>query len=276
MDEIIVVKQLPIIEERLKQISEQIGARVSSALALECTEETVKEVKKVRAELSKGFKELDARRKQVKNAILAPYEQFEAVYKACVTDVYQPADNQLRDKIKEAEEVLKGQKREDAAAYFAEYAASRGIEFLTFEDSGILVTLSASKKALKDQAKAFVDKVSDDLAMIGTQEYAAEILVEYRKSLNASRAVMEVSDRHKAIMEEQRRNEQVREAETARQESVRRVEAAIQAPIAPPKAEPAEQDEKLLETSFKVWGTLDQLKALKTFLTEGGYRFEQL
>jgi hypothetical protein len=49
--ELIIVKQLPIIEEQLKGLSEEISKKVSKAMKLAVTEETVKEVKKVRAEL---------------------------------------------------------------------------------------------------------------------------------------------------------------------------------------------------------------------------------
>ena len=45
MDEIIILKHLPIIEERLKEISEQSQQKVSAALAMTCTEDTVKSVK---------------------------------------------------------------------------------------------------------------------------------------------------------------------------------------------------------------------------------------
>ena len=63
MEELIIVKQLPIIEENLKKLSEEIDLKVNNATNLICSEETVKEVKKVRAELSNKFKELETQRK---------------------------------------------------------------------------------------------------------------------------------------------------------------------------------------------------------------------
>ena len=53
--ELIVVKQLPVIEERLKELSTEIDEKVNTALALECTEDSYKDVKKVRTELGKQF-----------------------------------------------------------------------------------------------------------------------------------------------------------------------------------------------------------------------------
>lgn len=155
--DLIVVRQLPVIEEQLRRISQEIEARVAAALAMDCTEATVKEVKKVRTELNKGFQDLEARRKEVKKAILTPYEAFEAVYRDCVTNVFKPADDQLKAKIDEVENGLKEQKQAEVAAYFREYRDSKDIDFVEFERAGIVVTLTASKKSLKEQAKAFID-----------------------------------------------------------------------------------------------------------------------
>ena len=65
--------------------------------------------------------------------------------------------------------------------------------------SKINVTLSASLKSLKEQAKLFIDTVEGDLRLIDTQEYKTEILVEYKKSLDVSDAITTVVDRHKEI-----------------------------------------------------------------------------
>lgn len=289
MDEIIVVRQLPIIEERLKQISDQIQGKVSVALAMECTEDTIKTVKATRAELSKDFQSLEASRKDVKNKILAPYEQFESIYKACVTDIFKPADTQLKSKIDEVENGLKAQKRAEVAAYFDEYLATKNIDFITLDDTGINITLSASIKSLKGQARVFIDKVCDELALIDTQENAPEVLVEYKRSLNVAQAITTVASRRKAIEEECRRYEQIQEAEAAKIEAVHKVEAVIaaeqpeemdaeplSAPVVEPMPESEPDSEEVYQLQFSVTGTLDKLRALKAFLVEGGYQFEQL
>ena len=287
MDEIIIVKQLPIIEERLKEISEQSQQKVSAALAMTCTEDTVKSVKALRADLSKDFQELEKKRKDVKGKILAPYEQFEAVYRTYVTNIFKPADAQLKDKIDDVENGLKDQKKAEIAAFFDEYKASKGIDFIAFEDTGINVTLSASKKSLKEQARTFVDKVNDDLMMIDTQNNSAEILVEYKRTLNASQAITIVSNRHKAIEEECRRFEQIQESQAAKDAAAQKVDAVIKAempsepealsiPDAQPFTEEPPVQEELCEVRFRVVHTLEKLKALKAFLIEGGYQFEQL
>lgn len=286
-NELIVVKQLPIIEERLKQIKGQIEEKVFVAQSMVCTEDTVKQVKAIRAELNRDFKGLEEQRKEVKDKVLAPYQAFEAVYKECVTDVFAPADSQLKAKISEVEDGVKEQKRQEVAGYFQEYAESRNIDFLSFDEAGIEVTLSASLKSLKARAAAVIDKVADDLALIDAQENAAEILLEYHKTLNVAQAINTVAARYRAIEDEESRMQRAKEKEQAQRDAAAKTDKAIQqqpvsAPVQLPKPEQAQEEaqEKPPVTkeycvSFKVYGTLEQLKALKAFLVEGGYRYEQ-
>lgn len=279
-DGLIVVKQLPVIEEQLKAIKELFQQEAAAALSLECTEETLQTVKKKRAELTKIFSALEAKRKEAKKAILSPYEAFEQVYRECVTEVYAPCDKELAAKIHEVEDGLKAQKRASAEEYFAEYCASKQIDFLSFGRLGINVTLTASKKALREQIKSAIDKVSEELLLIATQENPDEILVEYKTSLNVAQAITLVSNRHKAIEDERRRKEAAQALAMEKAQAAAKVEEATET-IQPPKAEsieetpPIPQKPKVYKVAFSVIGTIEQIRALKQFLTEGEYQYDQ-
>ena len=112
-ENLIVIKQLPQIEEHLKDLSSEIDVKVNNAKKLVCTEETVKTVKQVRADLTKDFKNLEEQRKTVKEQILAPYMQFEEVYKTYVSNKYKEADIDLKQKIDSTENELKKQKEQE-------------------------------------------------------------------------------------------------------------------------------------------------------------------
>jgi len=278
-NEIIVVKQLPVIEQQLAQIKEQVAERVSAAMQLVCTEDTVKAVKKARAELNAEFKAWEEKRKEVKTAVMTPYEKFEAVYKDCVSDTYKKADADLKAKIDGVEKELKDKKAAEVKDYFEEYLASKGVDFVSYEQAGINVTLSASLKSLKEQVKNFIDRIVSDLALIETfTDLKAEILVEYKKSLNVSDAITGVKARAKAVQEEQARQEAEAEKRAAEAQRVEAIKAAI--PEAPAAVEaPTEQTaapapEKKYCIRFTVKGTREQLIALKKFLTEGEYEYE--
>lgn len=273
---IIQVKQLPIIVEQLHEVKAEVTAKVEQALSLICTEDTVKDVKKVRSELNKELKDYEERRKAVKKAIMTPYEQFETVYKDCISDTYKKADTELKGKIDNVENELKEQKKAEVKSYFDEYLTATGIDFVTFENANINVTLSASMKSLKEQAKAFVDKIVDDLNLIDTQEHKDEILYEYKQSLNVSNAITTVTNRYKAIEEAKAREEERKAREQAEAESAAKVEEVVEA-VVPPTVEPIAppvEEEKTYTLKFTVRGTMPRLKALKEFLNNGGYDYE--
>ena len=268
MQNLIVVKQLPQIEEHLKELSIEVDKKVESAKSLVCTEENVTTIKQIRAGLNKEFKEVEKQRKMVKEQILAPYMQFEEIYKTYISDKYKSADNDLKVKIDSIENELKAKKEQEVKDYFEEYKKANDIDFITYEQAKINVTLSASKKSLKEQAKAFIDKIVDDLKLIKTQEHKAEILVEYKNDLNVSKAITTVTSRFKAIEEEKKKQEEfIKEASKAVIISAEEKKGILQAPI-------EEKQEEILTLKFTVRGTRTRLKELKQFLESGGYDYE--
>ncbi len=270
-NEMIVIKQLPIIEQQLKVVSAEIDEKVKNAVGLVCTEENVKTIKEIRATLNKESKEFEDKRKQVKAEIMKPYDDFEKIYKECISDKYKTADAELKNKIDSIENELKANKKAEVENYFNEYLTSKNIDFVTFESANINITLSASMKSLKEQAKNFIDKIADDLNLIETQEHKAEILVEYKQSLNVSNAITTVNNRFKAIEEEKAKQEKEVQVEEPRKadEHVPTIEEIPQMTLDAPVVE-----EEKLTLKFTVKGTRTELKALKDFLEKGNYDYE--
>lgn len=269
-NEIIAVKQLPIIEEKLAEIKAAVTSKVDLAMSLVCTEETYKDIKKTRADLNAEFKAWEDKRKEVKAAVMTPYEKFEAIYKDCISDAYKKADKDLKGKIDSVEGELKAKKEQEVKEYFGEYLASKGIDFVTYENANVNVTLSASMKSLKEAAKAFIDRICDDLNLIDTQENKAEILVEYKRTLNVSQAITTVTARMKAIEEEKAR--QAAEQKPVEQEEKTQFVKLTPPTVEAPKVESAE--EQVCTISFKVTATRAKLRQLKAFLENGGYNYE--
>lgn len=274
---IIEVKQLPIIVEQLQEVKAEVTAKVEQALSLVCTEDTVKDVKKVRSELNKELKDYEERRKAVKKAIMTPYEQFEAVYKDCISDTYKKADTELKGKIDSVENELKEQKRKEVWYYFEELCEANSLDFITFENANINVTLSASMKSLKEQAKAFVDKIVDDLNLIDTQEHKDEILYEYKQSLNVSNAITTVANRYKAIEEAKAREEERKAREQAEAEATAKVESVVEA-VAPPTVEPIAPPApaKVQKFSFTVTASESRIEKLIDFLESEEFDYERI
>lgn len=275
--DLIEVKQLPVIEEQLRSVSTVIDERVKNATSLVCTEESVKTIKEIRAELNKDYKEFESKRKLVKEQVLKPYNDFENVYKECISDKFRNADIILKGKIDNVENELKAKKEKEIKEYFEEYKTANNIGFITYGQARINVTLSASMKSLKEQAKQFIDKIVDDLKLIETQEHKTEILVEYKQTLNVSQAITTVTNRFKAIEEEKKKEEQkvvhieMNENHEITKESYEQLENIFNKPLEQPKEE---IQEDILTLRFTVRGTRTKLKALKEFLENGGYDYE--
>lgn len=178
-ESLIVVQQLPVIKEQLHSIKAQAQASVAEALALVCTEETLKVVKEQRAKLNRDRKDLDDRRAVVKKQIMKPFEDFDKVYKECVTDVYGPADEALKGKITDVEAGLKADKEKKVVAYFDELVKANGVEWVSYGNIGIAVTMTASLKSLKSKVKDYVDRVVADVNCINGMENAPEVMAEY-------------------------------------------------------------------------------------------------
>lgn len=305
--DLIVVKQLPVIEEQLRTVKMTIQQRVNNVLSMECTEDTYREVKKARADLNTEFRELEARRKAVKAQVEAPYKAFEQVYKDCAADIYDQADRELAEKIHAVEGGLRRQKADAVQAYFSEYRDSLHLptDIASYNFAGINVTLTASEKSLKKQAKDYLDRIHEDLALMDTLPDRDEVLAEYRKCMSVSKAVQSVRERHARIEAERQRRLEAEEAARKAQEHTAEVEQVIaeeeelavpepaevpadefHAPVVEPDSEekaaveaPAEPEAapaSRFAVAFRVIGTIEQLKAMKKFLIDGGYEYEQL
>ena len=273
-NDLIVVEQLPVITERLKQASADIDTRVAEAMSLVCTEDTVKQVKAVRSSLTSDFNALEEQRKTVKKSIMSPYEAFESVYKEYVTVKYKGADADLKSKIDGVEGELKKRKRDDLTEYFNEYRDSLDIDFATMEKWNPNVTLSVTLTALKKEAAAYIDGISDALSLIETQEHKAEILVEYQQCMNVSQAITNVVERHKAMEQQVSRQAELETRKAEEAEAIKRVEAVIPAPLAPPVVKETVIEDPVRTLSFKVSAPMSKLKELKKYLDDGGFDYE--
>ena len=270
MESLIEVKQLPVIEEKLRTLKDRWEQRAADAETMVCTEETVAAVKSFRADMRKEFDEVEAQRKAVKKAVMGPYEQFEAIYRDCVTDAFRKADRDCAFKISDVENGMKRRCEDGLRDYFAELCAVRHLDWLEYEQAGIKVDMASAKaktpKKLRERLSAFVTQVGDSVDRIAQLDDAEEIMVEFRRTLNATESIYTVADRHRRI-EEERTAREARKATAAQEaETVRRVEA-----LAPPvQVEPP----KTVKCTFTVRTTMDKLKKLKAFLEMEGIQYE--
>ena len=205
----------PEIKHALKQAGESVVKRLDDLNIdnLVATEDSVKSLKELRAELNKEATEYEAQRKAVKSAILNPYDEFEAIYNLEIKERYTKAITTLKDKIEAFETKVKDEKKANVKRYFDELCTAEKIDFVPFETVIPEINLSTTEKKYKDVVRDYITKVVDDLALINTNLFKAEIMVEYKKTLNASKAITTITERKEKEAEEQAK---IKKAETKR------------------------------------------------------------
>ena len=279
--ELIGVKQLPVIEDRLDVAFSAVQDRLAAMSGLAVTEENYKEIKKTRADLNKEFGELEGLRKTVKQAIEAPYKRFEGGAYKRLADAYRNAIDSLDGEIKAVESDLRTQRQKELFEYYEEYRKSLGLslDFAAAQRSGIKIGLSGSMKSYKDQARAWLDKIDSELKMIETLEDRDEVLAEYRVLLSVTDAVRVVADRKKRIEEERQRREEEAAAKAQRDELFAAADVSQEEAVSSPTVQvavPQEDVSDVYSAAFRVYGTLDELRELKAFLVDNGYQYESI
>ena len=274
------IKSVGEIESNMKEVKGYVEELNNYYKSVTFTEETLKQAKEEKAKVNKFKAEVADYRKKITAEYNKPIKVFEDTAKETeklLSETY----NTINQQVAVFEEEQKRKKEQEIREYFEEYKTANDIDFVSYEQAQINVTLTASVKSLKEQAKAFIDRIMDDLKLIETQECKEEILVEYKQNLNVSKSIQEVANRHKLLEEEKKKqeelkNKQLEEAKRQADISIKEQELATKNAldnfvIEAPKV--VEQEE-ILTLSFKVRGTRNKLKELKRFLIEGGYDYE--
>ena len=268
-NELIVLEQLPIIKYKLEQLSVEIKEKVENANKLVVNEDTVKEVKQVRASLTKEFNELESQRKQVKQAIMSKYDEFEEIYKENVSNLYKQADQELKTKIDNVESSLKEEKRNELYDFAMEYFTANNLQdVVTFDDIGLNITLSASVKSLKEQVINFCEKIKQDLELIKMEEYRDEIFYEYKRNHNFAECKRLVLDRHKEI---DKIVEETKELEKQAEE-YKKVEQKVEEVLTAPKE--IIEDDEIITVTFTINDTKENIVKVREFMKKEGIKYE--
>ena len=261
-----------VIDENLHSLAVYIQSTLAVVAKLPETKESNIQVKAMRAELRRQFDALENQRKQVKAAVMAPYLAAEKVYREKIADPFKEADAALKNWTDSYQSRIKAACRQELEDYFNELCSALHIDFLSFDQAGVVVDMATA--TLKDPRKArnaihgFLNRISDDLNAICTMENASEVLAEYKLSLSISSAIAAVNDRH------QRQAKADADVEAKKDRDLKQAETTSAQYVEAPEILPANED--IYTTVFSVTGNLAQLRALKAFLDGGGYTYQEV
>ena len=233
------------------------------------TEESIAIAKEEKKKINKFKTEVSNYRKDIVSKFKEPINQFEQLGKdteSILKDTY----NLINDQVKTYEDKQKELKEQEVRDYFNEYKASHNLDFITYEQANINITLTASMKSLKEQAKAFIDKILDDIQLINLEEHREEILVEYKQTLNASKSIITVKNRLAMIEKEKQIQEEYKsQADDLENKLENLQKASLEAPV----EESVEEKATKVKATFTVKGTLTQLKQLQQLIKDMGLEF---
>jgi len=271
----VVLKQNAIIDySGIDRIIESTKARIDALDIenIEANEENKSSLKKLRAELNKELREYENARKYIKKIVEQPYKDFEVKYKV-LKEVYDDASSLLRDKIDEVEDAQREEKKNNLVIYFNELKVSLNetikelgfnLDFVSFNQLGLNITVSASETSLRKQANETLERVCNDLRVISGNAHKSRLYAKYSVNLDLSRALVE-------LQEELKRVEQIIESAKPKVESeVDDTKANVDGEVE------ANVVEEIITLNFEIDGTKTEIARVRQFLIDNEISYRML
>lgn len=270
-----------VLEFNFEDLKKALAERMELYRGLVVTEDGIKAAKQDRADLNKLREAIEAKRKEVKKACMAPYTEFEGRVKELVQLVDAPIaaiDGQL----KEYEEKRRAEKRAEIAAIYEETVGElKGI--LPFERlwRDEWYNTAWSMKKIREAIVAAEGKVASDLEVLSTveSEFAEAVRLKYLEALDLNAALAErarLQERAAKLREYEEQRRRAAEAEAASVPEAERAEAAAkdagQAEAAP--ATGAEETVYLLR--FECQLTRSQAMELSAWLKDRNISYRRI
>lgn len=270
-----------------EELKAAIAEKVKDYKTIAYTEDSLKDMKADRADLNKLKKAFEDERKRVKKICMEPYTKFEQQVKEITALIDEPI-GLIDSQIREIDERRKAAKREEIEELFASIGFQSFVKLdMIWDEKWLNATVTLPK--IEEQMKSRMYQIGTDVVTISKlPEFKFEAMEVYRKTL----------DMNQAIQEGQRLADiQKRKLEAERMEAERkaREEAAKQQTAAEQKEEPAaeketasgsvpeapaeeavsipEEEEPVFQLDFRVWGTREQIMALREYMLKNQIRF---
>lgn len=264
----------------VKQFAIQLNEYYSKTI---WTPDTLADAKNEKANVNKFKDKIAEFRKNIIAEYKKPIELFETTAKETEKLLSETYDT-INVQVKRYEDETKEQIKQMCIEYFNECMKSKNIDFTTFEQMNMTITLGMQTKSgelvkkAKDEIMAFAERIEKDIELINSCDYVNETMVEYKRTLNASQSILDVKQRMQQIELEKQKQIELEKQREIEKQTIKNVENAVQEAnggVQNVNAPVEETTQKQYNVTFKVYGTLDELKQLKQYLVNGGYKYEQ-
>lgn len=177
------------IEWNYEELKTQLLAKLQDYKTLQYTPEQIQAAKTDRANLNSLKKALSDERIRRKKEFLEPFDTFEAQIKELCNLIEEPV-KLIDAQIREVEEREKADKRNACIEIFNSMEKP---EWLTFEqiENPKWLNKTTSEKAIRDEIIIRIRQINNDVAILNGLSFAFEALEEYKRTLDASKALSE-------------------------------------------------------------------------------------
>lgn len=278
---------IPEIKWNYEEIKQYAIEKAEEYKSIAYTDSDAAAMKKDRADINRFINALDAERKNKKQEYMAPYMVFEKQVKDALLPLREAADV-IAQGLNEIEQQYRNEKLEKMQVLYQKYAGDLQ-DLVPFPKT---VREEYYKRAFTDKKleQAYIDlfdKIREDLAALEElpERFCNKAALKYVESFNLSEALREgkrLEEIEKAMEERQRKQaeeRQRREAEAAVQEESEKSIPSEETSDAKPTETvmsdrtEAQVQEEVMCLDFRVWGTRQQLMALRNYLIENGIQF---
>lgn len=269
------------IEWNNEEIKAGIAAMMEDYRGLVFTENSIKEAKQDRANLNKLKAAFEDERKRVKKLCMEPYNRFEKQLKEVTVLIDEPA-KLIDAQIKEVEQMKREEKRKEVQELFKTIGFQNFVTVeMIWDEKWLNASVPLSK--VESQMKDIMYRIGEEVGTINhLQEFSFEALEVYKKTLDLTQAIRKGQE----LADIQKRKEEARLAREKAEEEKKAAELAAQnaEPVAAADAaevttaedtapEATVKKENLMCLDFRVWGTKEQLMALRDYMKENHLRF---
>ena len=272
------IVELPQVRWNFEELKKYAQEKALEYKSIAYTDKDVSAMKSDRADINRFIKAVEAERIEKKKQYMAPY----AIFEGQVKEVLQPlkeAEALIAKGLKEIDDKWKDERKADIRTLYDALIGDLK-DVLAFEDilDEAYLKKSTSLKKVEDSLVQYLDMVKSDTAELYAlpEQYQAAALRAYKTSgRNLSAALTEV----RRIQEEEKLiEERKRQAEKAKaiSEEIAKNRSNQAEQAAKPEAETKTDAEPILQLDFRVYGTREQILALRDFMVAKNIKFGRL
>lgn len=274
---------VPEIKWNNEELKAAIAEKMKEYKGLVFTEETISEGKKDRANLNKLRGAIDDERKRVKKLCMEPCNRFEKEVKEVLALVDEQI-NAIDIQIKEVEQIKREEKRKAVQELFESIGFQKFVTLeMIWDEKWLDASVALSK--VENQMKETMYRIGEEVGTISRlPEFSFEAMEVYKKTLDLTQAIKkgqelaDIQKRKEETLARQKAEEERRKAEEAAagKESENPEEAADTHDV-PKKAEENDYtrvvSEPVMRIDFRVWGTKEQILALRDYMKQNNLKF---